>query len=249
VSGGAKLPGRLFGGALLLAAILYATALHLRKPASTPFLRGQRLAQSHGCFACHGAGGLSGIPNPGGDEAIPAWSGGTAMMYLEKDEHIREFIRLGKRKDQLDEKESALISMPAYGKSLNPKQVEDLTAYVKGVSEFYPGMPDTVKKGLAAARDAGCLGCHGPSGRGGVRNPGSFKGVIPGWDDPGLADLTRNDAETEEWIRTGTLKRMEKNPMARHFLRRQTVKMPAYDTLITPERIRSLEAYINWVRS
>lgn len=170
-------------------------------------------------------------------------------MYLEKDDHIRDFIKYGHRKDKEDEPETALIRMPAYGKSLSARQVEDLVAYVKGVSAFYPGMPDSARKGMEAAQAAGCFGCHGPSGRGGIRNPGSFKGIIPGWDDPGLADLTRNGSETEEWIRTGTLKRLEANGIAHHFLHAQRVQMPAYDTLLSEERIGDIGRFINWLRN
>src|SRR6266850_6728892 len=111
---------RLFGVACLLIITLSVAELaRIRHPASTPFLRGAKLAERQGCFACHGAGGLSGIPNPKADSDIPAWNGGTAQMYLEKDEHIREFIKYGKRQDEKDEPDTALIRMPAYGKSLS----------------------------------------------------------------------------------------------------------------------------------
>jgi len=202
-----------------------------RRPSSTPFLRGEKLAREQGCFACHGQGGLSGAPNPGAEEDVHSWDGGTAMMYLENDGHIREFIEEGHRRDQ--DGGAGMVKMPAYRGHLSERQILALIAYVKGVSAFYPEMPDSIRSGMVTAAEAGCFGCHGPSGRGGVRNPASFKGLIPGWDDPKIHDLARDDREVEEWIRTGTLKRLEKNPIAHFFLRRQRLRMPAYDTVLS----------------
>ena len=217
----------------------------LRKPSSTPFLRGAHIAEKQGCFACHGTGGLSGVPNPGDEDDIPSWNGGTAMMFLENDGHIREFIEDGHRKG--DDGGDGIVKMPAYRKHLSENQILDLIAYVKGVSAFYPELADSLRSGMEQASKAGCFGCHGPSGRGGVHNPGSFKGLIPGWDDPQINDLARDEREAEEWIRTGTLKRLEKNPVAHFFMRRQLVKMPAYDTILSVEKIREISHYIRWL--
>jgi len=236
-------------GALFLLLALAAVYFQVRKPSSTPFLRGQHLAQKQGCFACHGPGGVSGSQNPGAESDIPSWDGGSAMMYLEKEDHIREYIELGHRKDKDPKQIAGLVRMPAYHGSFSQHEMDDLVAYVKGVSAFYPGMPDSARIGMETAKKSGCLGCHGESGRGGIHNPGSFKGIIPGWDDPQLADLTRNDAETEEWIRTGTLKRLGSNRIARHFLHAQRLSMPAYDTLLTVQQIRDISRFINWLRS
>ena len=227
-------------------ALAMGASIAIRRPAPTPFLRGKSVAEKQGCFACHGTGGLSGIPNPGDEDDIPSWDGGTAMMFLEKDEHIREFIEDGHRKGE--DGGEGLIKMPAYGKSLSQKEIQDLIAYVKGVSVFYPEMPESIRSGMETAQKTGCFGCHGPSGRGGVRNPGSFKGIIPGWDSPELSDLAKDSSEIAEWIRTGTLRRLEKNFVARFFLKRQTVKMPAYDTVLTAGQFPGIGAYISWLQ-
>ena len=47
----------------------------------------------------------------------------------------------------------------------------------------------------------GCITCHGPEGRGLVKNPGSFKGYIPAWDSADYAELVRDDDEFREATR------------------------------------------------
>src|SRR5262245_23554779 len=61
----------------------------------TPAVRGERLAASLGCFACHGAGGAGGTANPtvtsgegktwrtlGSEGEVPAFTEQTQMMYV-----------------------------------------------------------------------------------------------------------------------------------------------------------------------
>lgn len=69
----------------------------VRSPHLTPEQRGYALAEQLGCQGCHGPGGTGGVPNPGSSEGeIPAWVGGTAMMYIQKESEIREWIMDGK---------------------------------------------------------------------------------------------------------------------------------------------------------
>ena len=86
----------LIGAAFLLACVGIAGLTYLRAPKSTPVMRGHALARKLGCFACHGPGGTGGVPNPGSDEGeVPAWDGGMAMMYVENEKEIREWILYG----------------------------------------------------------------------------------------------------------------------------------------------------------
>ena len=86
----------LIGAAFLLACVGIAGLTYLRAPKSTPVMRGHALARKLGCFACHGPGGTGGVPNPGSDEGeVPAWDGGVAMMYIETEPEIREWILYG----------------------------------------------------------------------------------------------------------------------------------------------------------
>ncbi len=70
---------------------------HVRTPDLTPELRGYALAENLGCHGCHGPRGTGGVPNPESrEDYIPAWDGGTAMMYVRDDDEIREWIMDGK---------------------------------------------------------------------------------------------------------------------------------------------------------
>ncbi len=218
----------------------------IRKREFTAVSRGEKIAARLGCFTCHGPGGLEGTANPG-QESVPAWNGGTAMMYLEKDEHIREYILYGKRLDEQDSAEG-LIRMPAYRAKISSSALEELVAYVKAVSLFYPEMPDEARPGMELARDKGCFGCHGPAGRGGQTNPGAFKRYIPGWDGKHFNEAVRNSAELREWIMTGEIQRWKKNPLARFFTGRQVIRMPAYQEVLTEDEFFSINKYIQWLR-
>ena len=84
--------------AAVLATFVAGTAVvhWIRSPRLTPELRGYALARDFGCFNCHGPDATGGVPNPGSEEVdVPAWDGGTAMMYVEKEDEIREWIMDG----------------------------------------------------------------------------------------------------------------------------------------------------------
>ena len=87
-----------------------------------------------------------------------------------------------------------------------------------------------------------------PGGRGAGRNPGSFKGYIPPWDGPDYAELVADEAELREWILAGRPRRLQANQLARFFLDRQLIRMPAFRGQITEEQLRALETYIGWMR-
>jgi mono/diheme cytochrome c family protein len=70
---------------------------YVRAPKLTPELRGYELAEALGCHGCHGPRGTGGVPNPSSDDAeVPAWDGGTAMMFVEEESEIREWILDGR---------------------------------------------------------------------------------------------------------------------------------------------------------
>ena len=59
----------------------------------TPAVRGQRLADSLGCFSCHGPAGVGGTHNPGSEEGeVPAFGEQTQMMYVKGADDLREYI-------------------------------------------------------------------------------------------------------------------------------------------------------------
>ena len=231
---------------------------YLRAPRLTPELRGRELAENLGCFACHGPGGVGGVPNPGSTEKeIPAWDGGTAMMYVEEESEIAEWILFG-RPHRLSGQSGALpdsasadglpVRMRAYRDLVSVGELADLVAYFKAVAAYDKPPPGRALDGYAVARQSGCFGCHGPGGLLGSTNPRSFKGYIPPWRGPDYSELVRSDDELTQWITEGKIDRFERNRLANHFTRRQLIRMPAYGEMLTEEQLESLMAYIRWLQ-
>lgn len=228
----------------------------LRTPDESIAEHGRRVAESLGCFACHGPGGSGGVFNPGSESGeVPAWSGGTVMMYAENEAEIREWIldgaprRLKASASHLENRKKSLLAMPAYRDRVSDPDLEALLAYFAAVSWVRDPPDAAAHRGRELAFELGCFGCHGASGALGNRNPGSFKGIVPAWTSNDFAALVENDEELEEWILDGVCKRLKQNPVARRFLDNQVISMPAYRSRIDGEQLRALKAFISWVRS
>jgi mono/diheme cytochrome c family protein len=285
---GVNVSGRARLSALMLAALTlgglaaWGFINYAREPELTPELRGYALAEELGCHGCHGPRGTGGVVNPGSrDGEVPAWDGGTAMMFVRDDDEIREWIMDGKPwrlvlRDSLDARRRAdekqrvrdsfpkpgevsvrprpleparlPLTMPAYRDVIDAEQLEDLVAYYKAVADFTE-MPDDARTGYRAARSLGCFGCHGPGGLLGVENPRSFKGYVPPWRGPDFKELVKNDDELRAWILDGNIQRFNDNRIARYFMRRQVVRMPAYRGVIADSTLADVEGYIRWLSS
>lgn len=219
----------------------------------TPVARGERIASKLGCFNCHGAGGAGGIANPGAEAGIPGWSAAAAEARGVKPADLESWVLDAKPATPPAEAstEEPLVAMPAYRGMLKPAELSALLAYLRAKYEFDapPESAADARAGYRAARDAGCFGCHGPSGRGLAPNPRSLAGYIPAWEGPVYADLVKDDAELDEWIRTGKSERLMKNPVARRFLTRQKIEMPPYDGTLEDEQIERIKDYIRWMRA
>jgi mono/diheme cytochrome c family protein len=248
------IPGML----VLIAALALGALYFLRRPQLTPALRGLALAQELGCFACHGPGATGGVANPGSEDGpIPAWDGGNAMMYVENEQEIREWILYGRPKRlQADTSTAGTdgrrsagtlpVNMPAYEGVVSSGELEDLVAYYKAVA-FYDKPPPPAREGYRVAARMGCFGCHGPGGLVGASNPRSFKGYIPPWRGGDYAELVKNGDELRSWIRDGEIERLAGNPIARWFTDRQVIQMPAYGDTLTDEELEALVNYIEWL--
>jgi mono/diheme cytochrome c family protein len=254
-------------GIVLIAVIGGFGALtYIRRPRLTPELRGFELAGELGCFACHGPGATGGVPNPGSDETVvPAWDGGNAMMYVRNEREIEEWILFGHPErlkdahqhassddpayeDKPDESGYLPLSMPAYENVVSDDELKDLVAYYKAVATFEPLPPDA-REGYRLASRLGCFGCHGPGGRVGSKNPGSFKGYVPPWRGQDFEELVADDTELRQWILEGNIDRFESNPAARHFTERQVIRMPAYRSVLDDSELESLIDYIHWLQA
>ena len=69
---------------------------------------------------------------------------------------------------------------------------------------------------------------------------------MPGWYGPDFDDLVRDRTEFDTWILEGGIRRLTEHPIARHFLQRQSLQMPAYRDL-TSEELDELWAYVRWL--
>jgi mono/diheme cytochrome c family protein len=209
-----------------------------------PVQRGADLAIAYGCLGCHGGPGESPLlPRPFADldDVDPAtlreWILDGMPQYVRQDPERRDALA------------SAAIRMPIWRGRLSPAQVDDLVAYLRALAAADVPEDPAARKGHAAAERLGCFRCHGPGGRGAGRNPGSLKGYIPPWDGRDFAELVVGEHELMEWILDGRPQRLQANPLARFFLDRQAIRMPAFRGQVTDEELRALVAYIAWLRS
>src|SRR5262249_19783425 len=157
--------------------------------------RGRRLAERHGCFACHGPAGTKGTPNLGrNDKSVPTFAG-DLMMYADNAGDVRAWILDGvtprKRASRTwqEQRAAGTLKMPAFRSSLSAGQVSDLVAYVMAASDSPEPSDSLARAGRDRAKALGCTGCHGFGGRLALPNPGSLKGYVPSWDGADLPDL------------------------------------------------------------
>jgi len=237
--------------ALAGAGVAVAMAFRPRLPAAE---RGRRLAERTGCFGCHGPEGLRGTANPGRlDRTVPTFRS-DVMMYAHDVSDLRDWIRDGvspkkaKSETWRRERERGALRMPAFGRRLSARQIEDLVAFVR-VMAGDPEPEDSVaSRGLERAEALGCVGCHGPGGRLARANPGSLKGYVPSWDGEDFPELVKGRAEFGEWVERGTSRRFDSDRLARWFLHRAVLRMPAYRDHLAPGDVDTLWAYVTWLR-
>jgi len=226
-----------------------------RRPRLSAAARGARLAERTGCFACHGPGGIRGTSNPGRtDGSVPTFQG-DLMMYASGPDEIRAWIRDGvtagraRSESWREQRDRGVLVMPAFGDRLSEDGIEDLVQFVLAVNgEPAPSDP-LAAHGRERAAELGCFGCHGPGGRSGAANPGSFKGTVPAWDSDDFQDLVHDRAEFDEWVREGISRRFAGNPPARFFLERAVLEMPAYGDRLQEGDLDALWAYVRALRS
>jgi mono/diheme cytochrome c family protein len=238
---------------LLLLALAIAGAIAFR-PQLPAAERGRRLAQRTGCFACHAAEGTRGVANPGRtDRTVPTFEG-DVMMFAKTRSEIREWIHDGVSATRArsltwrEQRERGALRMPSFGKRFSPDQIDDLVAMVAAIAGDPAPADSAALRGLERSHALGCNGCHGPGGRFARPNPGSFKGYVPSWDGRDFPELVENRAEFGEWVERGVSRRFERNPLARAFLERAVLRMPAFEKHLRPGDVDTLWAYVRWLR-
>src|SRR5262249_17964452 len=191
----------------------------------------------------------------------------TQMMYVKSTDDLREYVldsaprRKREDPDYRAKVEKAALRMPAYREHVNGRQVEDLVAFLRAASGQI--LPDEAlaARGGEVAGAPGCSACHGPLGAGGVHNPGSFKGYVPGFWGADFDDLVRSDDELRTWIAKGELPRVAEHwfgrlffngaeyPIVRLLFPGQAIKMPAYEHFVPEADVDALAAYVRWIRA
>ena len=240
---------------LLALASRPATRWALGRRESNPILRGRLLAAEQGCVTCHWPWAQRSIPNPGSRwGSVPRLAHGNARMYAEDRAEIEEFIRFGAPRAWLDDPTVAarldgqLVRMPAYDGKLSQADLADLVAFTCAVERVELPGSEAAAEGRDAYLKHGCVVCHGVEASGGLANPGSLGGFVPGFLGANFEHLVRDEAEFREWIVDGTSSRIEANPLARFFMRRQRVAMPAYGEQLTDEEISAMWDWVQEVR-
>ncbi len=243
-------------GALILAlGTLPAMRAYWWSRESNPIRRGAAIAARVGCLSCHGPDGTAGLPDPNTGEEVPTWDGGVPMMYVSGPDEVREYILDGVSKRRAASasasslRERSAIKMPAYRDVLEPHEVEDLVAYFMTVSGMTHIPDEVASRGRDLVRQHRCESCHGPAGAGGVTNPGSYKGYVPGWLGHDFEDLVRDDGELRDWIREGVIPRFSNDRPAQFFLARQRLQMPPYREVLSTQETEAIAAYIDWLRN
>lgn len=223
-------------------------------PRDNAIQRGRRLAGELGCFACHGPGGRGGVANPGSKTGeVPSYHEGTPMMFAHGDDDLRAYILDGapaakaERPSYRAEMAAQAIRMPAFRGVVSEAEVDALVAFIRAASGLLEPPDGPAARGAELAIANGCFACHGDMGSGGLPNPGSLKGYIPGFGGADYDELVRDDAELRGWIAEGNIPRLRDDPLAAYFLDRQRIKMPAYERFLSAEEIEAVAAYVRWL--
>ncbi len=221
-----------------------------------PVLRGQLLAEAQGCMGCHRPYRAAEIPNPGSRwGSVPRFGAGNAMMYAETRGEVEEFIRFGVPQSWLDDFEALerlseqRLQMPAYGDSLSDGEVADLVAFACAVEAVELAGGEAGAPGRELAKKHGCLSCHGVEGAGGLPNPGSLGGFVPGFVGRNFSHLVEDETEFREWVLDGTSSRLEENPIVRYFWRRQKLVMPSYRGALDDDQPGELWRWVQALRA
>jgi mono/diheme cytochrome c family protein len=175
-------------------------------------------------------------------------------MYAANRQQVEEFIRHGAPSSWLEKASTRerltaqRIRMPAYQDKLSEKELNNLIAYACAVEAVDLPGGEAAAAGRSLASKHGCLSCHGVEGSGGLPNPGSFGGFIPGFVGGNFRHLVRDEEEFRQWIVTGTSPRLAKYPWVRFFWRRQRLSMPAYGEALGQEELGQLWQWVLAVR-
>ncbi len=193
---------------------------------TNPLARGMELLGEQGCAACHT--GASGSWRWRADGAPPV-----------SVEMIRDAILNGRPASP-----EFPGAMPPMGGRLDVGEWRALVLAV-GVLEGLVGVPEDpeLASGYDIAVQMGCFGCHGRLGAGGVPNPGSLEGRIPGWLGGSFRKVLAVDGRLREVILEGSRQRRVPVPGVPGSL----LSMPAYGERLDSVEVEILVRYLRWL--
>lgn len=99
-------------------------------------------------------------------------------------------------------------------------------------------------RGERLAGELGCFACHGPGGRGGVKNPGSREGEVPAFVEQTQMMYVTNVEELREYVLDGMPKRRRDDASYLAEIEQATVRMPSYRRFLTERQVGDLVAYL-----
>lgn len=119
-------------------------------------IEGGRAAFRVNCVQCHGSGaaGSAGYPNLNDDDWL--WGGDIKAIHYSIEHGVRN----------PDHDQTRMSQMPAFGRDglLQPREIDDLTAYVRAVSRQQP-VNAAARRGSALFA-TNCAACHGADAKG-----------------------------------------------------------------------------------
>jgi len=188
--------------------------------------RGLALMGSQGCTSCHRDAGGCWIWRT--DGRMPASADAIRDAVLNGRPAVAGFP----------------AGMPAYASRLQVGQWRQLVIAAGALSGVV-GVPEDAE--LAAGRDIvvqmGCGSCHGVLGGGGIPNPGSLAGEVPGWYGPDFGRLLADDGALEATVREGGHQRRSLVPGVPPPL----LNMPGYGGRLDSMELDLLVRYVEWL--
>ncbi|MDO8377936.1 cytochrome-c oxidase, cbb3-type subunit III [Phenylobacterium sp.] len=162
------------------------------------------------CATCHGVGGTGAKGYANLRDDVWLWGGSL--------EDIQRTIQVGIRSDNPHARQS---QMPAFGRDqiLRPAQVDDLTEFVVALSRR-PANVAAIKRAAPVFIEQ-CSACHGPQGKGDIK-----QGAPDLTDADWLYGPERADIRNQIWNGQGGV-------------------MPTWEARFSPETIKALAVYIH----
>ncbi|MFI5396103.1 MAG: cytochrome c [Candidatus Binatia bacterium] len=119
----------------------------------------------------------------------------------------------------------------------------------------YPTLRDLVlqvevtpaERGYRVAVRSGCFNCHGPNGTGGVKNPGSKDGEVPGFGGGTPMMWAKSEQDLREYILDGAPARKRADPNYRQQVLSQLLAMPAFRGFVSAHEVDDLIVYLRAV--